>query len=596
MEEKIRVLGIAPFEGMKNQMSSLAQEYPQMELTLFVGDREAGLKIAQENFHGNYDVVISRGGTASILKKVLTLPVIEVEISTYDILCSLRLAGGLDSRIALVCAENMAPSARRLKEVMNLDMEIYVFDSLSKAEEACSLLEPQHFDIILCDNIAYTIAKTRSLNAFLILSSLDNIRRAFNEAFLLYNSQRHLREENLFLRELLHWQVGYTTILDESGGIYLSTMEPIGPELLELLRRELSESLQSSERRISRSLNGTLYMIRTRCINLGTVRYIAFFYDIRRTPLGSSHTGIRHFTRPEVEDRYCRSVFSTSGFINDAHTSMGQLSQSRAPVMVIGEDGCGKESAVDILYLRSPLHNNPLVQIDCAVLKGKEWDFLLEHHNSPLADEGSTLFFVNADVVPPEQCHRLLSVLTEMHVCNRNRVYFSCICSKDETISPMANEIVDSLMCLTLELPPLREFAHRLPVMINQHLSQINEDVPNQILGIEPRAVELLQQFDWPHNYNQFRRVFHELAVTATGQIITEEAVRALLCRERRAGSFDPRIENANIPLDLTKPLEDINREIVRRVIEETGGNQTSAAKRLGISRTTLWRMIQTER
>lgn len=596
MEEKIRVLGIAPFESMKYQMSSLAREYPLMELTLFVGDREAGLKIAQENFHGNFDVVISRGGTASILKKVLPLPVIEVEISSYDILCSLRLAGGLHSRIALVCAENIAPSAQRLKEVMNLDMEIYEFDSLSKAEEACSLLDPQHFDIVLCDNIAYTIAKTRSLNAFLILSSQDNIRHAFDQASLLYRSQKHLREENLFLRELLHWQVGYTTILDEHGGIYLSTMEPIVPELLELLRRELPESLQSPERRISRSLNGTLYMIRTRCINIGALRYIAFFYDIRRTPLSSSHTGICSFTRPEVEERYCRSIFSTSGFMNDANASMEQLSQSRAPVMIIGETGCGKESAVDILYLRGPLRNNPLVQINCAGLKGKEWDFLLEHHNSPLADEGSTLFFVNVDVVPSEQCHRLLSVLTEMHVCNRNRVYFSCVCNKDEALSPMANEIVNNLMCLTLELPPLREFSHRLPVMINQHLSQINEDVPNQILGIEPRAVELLQQFHWPHNHNQFRRVFHILATTATGQIITEEAVRTLLSRERRTGSFNTRTENADIPLDLTRPLEEINREIARRVVEETGGNQTSAAKRLGISRTTLWRMIQSER
>lgn len=206
------------------------------------------------------------------------------------------------------------------------------------------------------------------------------------------------------------------------------------------------------------------------------------------------------------------------------------------------------------------------------------------------------MFFVNVDVASPEQCHRLLSVLAETRVCNRNRVFFSSVRSKDEAISPMANKIINSLICLTLELPPLREFAHRFPVMINQYLSLLNEEIPNQILGIEPRAVELFQQFDWPHNYSQFRRIFHELAATATGQIITEEAVHVLLSRERRADSCAPRIENADIPLDLTKTLEEINREIVRRIVEETGGNQTSAAKRLGISRTTLWRMIQADR
>ena len=53
MEKRIRVLGIAPYENMKRVMAELAEEYPQMELTIFVGDREAGLEIALENFHGN---------------------------------------------------------------------------------------------------------------------------------------------------------------------------------------------------------------------------------------------------------------------------------------------------------------------------------------------------------------------------------------------------------------------------------------------------------------------------------------------------------------------------------------------------------------
>ena len=86
MSERIRVLGIAPYENMKRVMGELAGEYPQMELTIFVGDREAGLEIARENFHGNYDVEISRGGTAAMLKRELPLPVVAIEISTYDLL------------------------------------------------------------------------------------------------------------------------------------------------------------------------------------------------------------------------------------------------------------------------------------------------------------------------------------------------------------------------------------------------------------------------------------------------------------------------------------------------------------------------------
>ena len=80
MKHKYRILGIAPYEGMKALMSDVAEEYPQIDLTLFVGDLEQGLEIAHSNFHGNYDVVISRGGTAKMLKENLPLPVVEIHV------------------------------------------------------------------------------------------------------------------------------------------------------------------------------------------------------------------------------------------------------------------------------------------------------------------------------------------------------------------------------------------------------------------------------------------------------------------------------------------------------------------------------------
>ena len=104
MDTLIRVLGIAPYEGMKTLMSNLAEEYPQMDLSLFVGDRELGLEIAKANFHGNYDVVISRGDTATMLRRDLSIPVVEIEVSMYDLLCTLKLAGSLSGEIAFVAA------------------------------------------------------------------------------------------------------------------------------------------------------------------------------------------------------------------------------------------------------------------------------------------------------------------------------------------------------------------------------------------------------------------------------------------------------------------------------------------------------------
>lgn len=595
MSERIRVLGIAPYENMKSQMNSLAKDYPQMELSLFVGDRETGLEIAKQNFHGNYDVVISRGGTASILRENLALPVIEIEISTYDLLCSLRLAGGMSNKVAMICTENIAINARRLRDLMDLDIAVFTYDTEKTVEDSLRQVMQSEYQILLCDMVAYTTATTHGLNAFLITSSIKNIRRAFDQAALLCHSQTRLREENLFLRELLRHQIGYTIILDDSGSLYLSTMDMTSSEILNMFRKEIPESIRTPERRITRNLNGMLYVIRTSRISIGSTAYTAFFFDIRKVPVGSSYMGIQFFTRPEVEARYCESVFSIAGIPSDAQTEIGQIIQNTTPVMVAGEDGTGKESAVDLIYLQSSLHNNPLITVNCSVLGDKEWNFLFEHHNSPLADEGSTLFFTNTDALTLERCQQLISVLLEMQVCSRNRVFFSCICPTGEFISPIGSEIVNQMCCFTLFLPPLRELSQRIPEMMNLLLSRMNVDIPVQILGLEPQAVELMQQFHWPYNYSQFRRVLNALALTASGQIITAAEVRALLRKERHLGFFRSHAENDAIPMDLSRHLDVINRDIVRRVVNEMGGNQTAAAKRLGISRSTLWRILQRE-
>lgn len=593
MNHRIRVLGIAPYEGMKTLMSSVVADYPQIDLTLFVGDMEQGLEIARSNFHGDYDVVISCGGTAKMLQKNLALPVIEIDISMYDILCALKLADGLTGKTAMVSFANITSSAHLLCDLMKYNMDIYTIDSAEAVEPTLRQLQKNDYQSILCDMISNTTAKRLGLNSFLITSGVDSIRKAFDQALLLCRSQQRLRDENQFFRQLIQGQIGQTMVFDQDGNLFLSTLDDPKPELLELLRRDLPESQLGAERRITRNLGRMLYAIRARRISTGSLTYTAFFFDARKTPLSPNQVGIRFSTRPEAENAFYSSIFSFAGSISDYQQDIEHISQSTAPVMVTGEDGTGKESIVSVLYMRSPLRNAPLVSINCSLLNDKSWAFLLEHHNSPLADQGNTLYFASIDALSEERRQQLLAVLSEMDVCRRNRVIFSCVCQPGEYTSAVGSLFMDKLCCLSLYLPPLRQMAERIPALVNLSLSHLNVDLPRQIVGADPEAITLLQNFQWPHNYTQFRRVIGELAVTATGSLITAENVRQALRKERHVGAFSPCAENAAAPLNLNRTLDEISQDVARRVVEESGGNQTVAAKRLGISRTTLWRLLQ---
>lgn len=596
MENRIRILGIAPYEGMKTLMSNLAGEYPQIDLTLFVGDRELGLEIARANFHGNYDVVISRGDTASMLRQNLPLPLVEIEVSMYDILSVLKLANGLEGKIAIVAASGIVENVRALCELMDYrHIELRTYESQDGIEPLLLQLKHSHFKTILCDTVAHVTAKRLDMDSFLITSSRESIRRAFDQALLLSGSQRRLRDENLFFRELIQGQISQTVVFDDSDTLYLSTLDDLTTELLTLLRRELPESWKVPERRVTRTLSGMLYSIRSRQIHSGRLSCVAFFVAARRTTLSPNQVGIRFSSCAEAESAFYDSIFSFAQTIDDFQEQIERINQSRAPVMVSGEDGTGKESIVHALYIRSSLRNHPLISINCSLLNDKSWAFLLEHHNSPLTDKDNTLYFASLDVLPEERLRQLLAALLEMDVCQQNRVIFSCVCQTGEYITAAGSLFLDKLLCLSLYLPPLRSVSQRIPSLMNLFIAHLNVNVPLQILGAEPEAVALMQGFPWPHNYTQFLRVTKSLAVTAAGQTITAESVREALRKERHMGSFSFKAENAAAPLDLNRTLGEINRDVAQRVVEETGGNQTSAARRLGISRTTLWRLLQKE-
>lgn len=589
MSTQIRVLGIAPYEDMMPLMAGLAEEYPQVSLTMFTGDMEEGLEVAKSNLHGNYDVVISRGGTAKILQRNLDLPVVEIEISMYDVLCTMQLASGPVGRTALVSLADSAANANLLSRLLGYDIDVFPLDSSVDVEPTLLKLRRENYQSILCDVITNTTAQRLGMNSFLIVSGADSIRRAYEQALRLCRGQERLREENQFFRQLLQGQIGQTVVFDEEGNLYLSTLENPKPGVLELLRRELPESSAAAERRVTRTLNGTLYSIRSRHIG----SYVAFFFDARKAPLSPNHVGIRFLSRLDAERDYYGSIFGYASAILHPHEKLEQIGQSAAPIMVSGEDGTGKPYIVDLLYMRSPLQNNPLIAVNCGLLNDKSWAFLLEHHGSPLADYGSTLYFTGIDALSPERSRQLLAALSETDVCRHNRVIFSCISQTGEYISAAGSLFLDKLSCLSLYLPPLRQLPDQISALVNLTLSHINADLPSLIMGVEPEALELLRRFSWPHNYTQFRRVLYELAVSAADPIITAKDVRSMLKKEQHFSSFVPQGEDTAVPLDLNRTLNEIDRDVARRVVQEFDGNQTAAAKRLGISRTTLWRLLQ---
>lgn len=588
-----RFLGIAPYESMNLSMLRVSREYDQIDLTVYTGDLGAGAQIARRHRDENYDAIISRGGTAQMIEAVSKVPVIEIETSVYDILRAIRAVKSFTSSYAIVGFPGITKSASLLCDLLHYDVPVITLHEEEDVAPALSLVKEQGISTIVCDMIASTKAKQTGLNAILITSGVESIKRAMEQAIRICSGQRALREENSFLRRILKESGEGTLVFDEDGSVFFSSVEGDDEAVLRAMRHDLSSIPDQEESKFFRKIRDHLYSVNASRVEYDQKNYTVFHFTDTAVPVISSKYGIQYLNREEVEDIYLNSFFSISGSPSLLEPAIGKVSQTSGPVMILGENGSGHSHTAGTLYLHSGYDLNPLITADFSLLSDKSWNFLTNHYNSPLNDSSNTIFFRNLQELTQERLRRLLSLIIDMNVAGRNRLIFSCSYGMDEYISEGVQQYIDSLSCLTIHLPELRSRRADIPVIANLYLNTLNVELGKEIFGFEEEATALLREYEWPGNYSQFKRFLTELVVLTDTSYITAAGTAQRLEEERKAQKRELISKRPAAGLDLSRPLSEINRDIAEAVLVQTGGNQSETARRLQISRTTLWRMLR---
>ena len=149
--------------------------------------------------------------------------------------------------------------------------------------------------------------------------------------------------------------------------------------------------------------------------------------------------------------------------------------------------------------------------------------------------------------------------------------------------------LCDRLYCVRMELPPLRERGNALHSVIEGCFTCVCADMGVRTPQVEEAGKKALLQYNWPGNYPQLYRVLTQLVADCTDGILTEAQVEAVLSFEKEKIVLRPQ---KLADLDLSGTLEDIDYRVVVHVLAEEGMNRSRTARRLGISRATLWRIL----
>ena len=585
-QSKIRILGIAPYDGMRTAMERAAEAYPQIQLDAYTGDLEAGVAIVQQTPPNTYHCVISRGGTAALIRKVTDLPVVDINISVYDVLRTMKLAQNYTSLYAIVGFPSITEPAHTLCSLLGYDLDILTVHSADEVTNTLQRLQEGGYRMVVCDMVTHTVARQLGLDAFLITSGMESLHTAFDQALSISEWYSQQRREIMLLRRITQGQNGRAIMLNSDGTVFYASPNDPPKELLEQLRSHMAEIPTNGTLKFYYTEHDLLYSITAQVFVVDEARRYLFYCIPSRIPLHTNWAGLRSMNRGECEYLFTNSFYSLSGALGALGAEIESLSSVRQPIMISGEPGTGKEQIARHLYLHSSLVNKPLVVVNCALMNEKSWDFLLNHYSSPLNATDNTVYFQNLESIADDRVPELLAAIKETGLARRVRLIFSCACREEGIVPDVLRKFTERLGCLSLSLPSRQD---EIPSLASLYLSSLNLELGKQISGLEPRAIEMLRQYSWPTNYTQFKNILRTLASTTSGAYVTAAQVAELLGRER---TLRRPAEPTHAEVRSDRTLDEIVTEVVQQAVAAHNGNRAAAARQLGISRTTLWRYL----
>jgi DNA-binding NtrC family response regulator len=283
---------------------------------------------------------------------------------------------------------------------------------------------------------------------------------------------------------------------------------------------------------------------------------------------------------------------------------------ARAPisVLIVGETGTGKEVIAEAIHRMSPRAGAPFVRLNCAALTETLVESeLFGHEKSAFtgatatkhgffeAAAGGTLFLDEIGELPLATQVKLLRVLEHWRIVRVGGttelpvdVRLVCATHRDLETEVQRGRFREDLFfriaAFVIPVPPLRDRRSEIAPLAVHFAHDIATDLRQPAVGFTPEALDALQQASWPGNVRELRNAIERAVVLSEGGRIGRDHLPEQIVEQTRTPPRDA--------LDVRQRVASVEREAVIAALDASDGNQTQAARRLGVSRFALIRMM----
>ncbi|QNM06490.1 sigma-54-dependent transcriptional regulator [Qiania dongpingensis] len=587
--KKASVLAIAPYDSLKETLQAVSLSFSKSaDIDVFVGDLEQGLHYLHQFPASKYDVIISRGGTAKLLQKTASVPIVEVETSAYDMLRTITAAKQYQMPFAVVGFSSITTSASLLRNILKLDFEILEITSEEDVQQKLSDLKASGVSLVLGDSITVKTASRLGLLNILITSGRESVEKAYQKAIDYYQNIVLTQVDSSIFRSVIDSGNICVMLFDQTGGLFYDNIFSQDSSFLSLedtLRSSIPRLDEEQELRMIKRQKKVLFQIYGKRIPLRSQVYYAFYM---------TRIVAKSYSAPALLfdsfDTYKDDLMLLSTGCDSMSLLMkkiGQLGPRQFPVFIHGEYGSGTETIAQYIHKTGESKSSSMISINCQLITPSTWNSLVENSASPLNGNGYTIFFQDVHLLSSAMQEILNEYLKDTALSSRCLILSSSALTMEDLIAGREynTSLYKQLAGLILHVPSLAERREDIPVLSTLCLNYYNSLLGREIIGFEQDALEYLKNCSWKLNLFQLHNVVKQLAISSTSFYITLKEVKYAL-NERSSDTVQ--LQN----LDLSKTLDEIEKDVINLVLMEENMHQTKAAERLGISRSTLWRKL----
>lgn len=211
-----------------------------------------------------------------------------------------------------------------------------------------------------------------------------------------------------------------------------------------------------------------------------------------------------------------------------------QASQSNDPILLLGEKGTGKEFIAYCIHRKGKQSNRPFIKLNCAVRQPqdiqthlfsdekKKSSSLKGSKTSPFNMQGSVVYLSNVESLDKDLQKRLVHELKGESTCAFLPARLLISSSKNlkvlATAGQFNNELLDLFENTTIKIPPLRDYAANIPMMVKDYFEECAEREKFATPVVEEEALTALCRYDWPENVKELRDILDKLLITGSTQ------------------------------------------------------------------------------